>query len=299
MLSSLLAVLAAIANGLASVLQRKAARDQPVSENLSLRLMWHLLHRPAWFGGILAVIVGFLLQAAALAEGRLSVVEPVLVLELPATLIIAALVFRSRLTFREWGPALAMTAGLAALLFALSPSGGSSTDVPWQRWATAIGLNLALVTAGVGWASSVPAGARRAAILGAATGCAFGLTAALIKGMTVAAQGGFTALFSSWELYAMIVSGFGALFLLQSAMNAGRLLATQPGLTLADPVVSILWGVFVFREHARGGWFIVLALAGASVVSFSVVALAHSPLLTGSSGRLEGDEAEAGKTGGP
>ena len=109
--SSFLAVLAAIANGLASVLQRKAARDQPTSENLSLRLMWHLLHRPAWFGGILSVIVGFLLQAAALGKGRLSVVEPVLVLELPATLIIAALVFRSRLTVREWGAAVAMTGG--------------------------------------------------------------------------------------------------------------------------------------------------------------------------------------------
>jgi hypothetical protein len=219
------------------------------------------------------------------------------VLELPATLIIASLVFRSRLTVHEWGPAAAMTVGLAALLFALSPSGGSSTDVPWQRWVTAIGLNLVLVGIGVGWASTVPAGARRAAILGATTGCAFGLTAALIKGMTVAAKGGFAALFTSWQLYAMMVSGFGALFLLQSAMNAGRLLATQPGLTLVDPVISILWGVIVFREHARGGWFIVLALAGAAVVTASVIALARSPLLTGESGRHEGDEAESGGTG--
>lgn len=293
MLSPFLAVLAAIANGLASVLQRKAARDQPVSENLSLRLMWHLLHRPAWFAGILSVIVGFLLQAVALGKGRISVVEPVLVLELPATLIIAGLVFRSRLNIREWGAAAAMTAGLAALLFALSPSGGSSADVPWQRWAIAVGLNLGLVAVGVLWAVSVPAGARRAAILGAATGCTFGLTAALIKGMTVTAQQGFEALFTSWQLYAMIVAGFGAMFLLQSAMNAGRLLATQPGLTLVDPVISILWGIFVFKEQARGGWFIVLAVAGAAVVTASVIALARSPLLSGESGRREGDEAES------
>lgn len=294
MLSPFLAVLASIANGLASVLQRKAARDQPVSENLSLRLMWHLLHRPAWFAGILAVIVGFLLQAVALGKGRISVVEPVLVLELPATLMIAGLVFRSRLNLREWGAAAAMTAGLAALLFALSPSGGSSADVPWQRWLTAVGLNLGLVAVGVLWAVSVPAGARRAAILGAATGCTFGLTAALIKGMTVAAQDGFAALFTSWELYAMIVAGFGAMFLLQSAMNAGRLLATQPGLTLADPVISILWGIFVFKEQARGGWYVVLAVAGAALVTASVIALARSPLLSGESGRREGDEAESG-----
>jgi drug/metabolite transporter (DMT)-like permease len=297
LLSPFLAVLAAIANGLASVLQRKAARDQPVSENLSLRLMWHLLHRPAWFAGILSVIVGFLLQAVALGKGRLSIVEPVLVLELPATLILAALVFRSRLNVREWGAAVAMTAGLAALLYALSPSGGSSTDVPWQRWLTAVGLNLAVVAAGVLWAVSVPAGARRAAILGATTGCAFGLTAALIKGMTVTAEQGMASLFTSWQLYAMIVSGFGAMFLLQSAMNAGRLLATQPGLTLVDPVISILWGIFVFREHARGGWYIALALAGAGVVTASVIALARSPLLSGESGRHEGDQEDGGEAG--
>jgi drug/metabolite transporter (DMT)-like permease len=290
LLSPFLAVLAAVANGLASVLQRKAARDQPVSENLSMRLMWHLLHRPAWFGGILAVIAGFLLQAVALGSGRISVVEPVLVLELPATLLLAALVFRSSLSAREWGAAAAMTAGLAALLYALSPSGGSSAAVSWQLWVTAVGLNVAVVGIGVGWAVSQPAGARRAAILGASTGCTFGLTAALIKGMTDQAAHGLTHIFTSWQLYAMIVSGSGAMFLLQSAMNAGRLLATQPGLTLVDPVVSILWGVFVFKEQARGGWFVLLALAGAAVVTVSVVALARSPLLSGASSRMEGDE---------
>ena len=37
-------------------------------------------------GGVLAITVGFLLQTAALGNGQLSVVEPLLVLELPATL---------------------------------------------------------------------------------------------------------------------------------------------------------------------------------------------------------------------
>ena len=57
-------------------------------------------------------------------------------------------------------------------------------------------------------------------------------------------------------------------------------------------MVSILWGVLVFQERARGGWYVVPALAGAVVVGASVVALARSPLLTGESGRREGDEAE-------
>lgn len=72
-------------------------RAAPQQQNLSLKLIWSLAHEPIWFGGVLAVIVGFLLQASALGNGELSVVEPILVLELPATLILASRVFRTRM----------------------------------------------------------------------------------------------------------------------------------------------------------------------------------------------------------
>ena len=76
MLKYVLAVLAACANAISSVLQRKANRQASQRENLSLKLIWSLAHEPVWFGGILAITVGFLLQATALGNGQLSVVEP-------------------------------------------------------------------------------------------------------------------------------------------------------------------------------------------------------------------------------
>jgi len=94
-LTYVLAVLAACANALSSVLQRKANKRVPQSENMSLRQMRDLLRQPVWFGGIAAITAGFLLQASALGTGQLSVVEPVLVLELPFTLILASRVFPS------------------------------------------------------------------------------------------------------------------------------------------------------------------------------------------------------------
>jgi len=77
MLSYLLAVLAAFGNATSSVLQRKANREVPRNQNLSWRLIWSLVHQPVWFGGILAICVGFLLQATALGFGQLATVEPV------------------------------------------------------------------------------------------------------------------------------------------------------------------------------------------------------------------------------
>lgn len=295
----LLAVLAACANATSSVLQRKAGRRVPQGENLSLRLIGSLLHQPVWFCGILAVTIGFLLQAAALGNGQLSVVEPVLVLELPFTLLLATRVFRARLHRREWGAAAAMSAGLAVMLYALSPVGGKPQDVRWYAWVIGIGVNLAFVAAMTAWGRRGPAGrgpnsgqgsALQAAVLAVGAGAAFGLTAALIKGVTGTFAEGMGVLLTSWQLYGMIVAGVGAMFLVQSAMNAGRLVAAQPGLTLTDPIVSILWGVLVFGEQVRTGWFLLLTIAGGLVMVGAVLVLARSPLLAGESGRDEQPE---------
>lgn len=289
MLSALFAVLAAVANATASVLQRKAAQDQADSETLTWRLILHLLHRPIWFAGFSSVFVGFLLQALALGNGQISVVEPILVLELPATLLISAFAFRSRLGRREWGTSLVMTAGLAGVLFFLAPGAGSSTGVSGLAWAVGIGINLAVIAAAVAYGNFATGGAGEAAVLGVATGCGFGLTAALIKGVTQVFSDGFAALFTSWQLYAMIVVGAGSMFLLQSALNSGRLLAAQPGFTLADPVVSVAWGVFVFHEQVRTGFYLALAGVCALLVGTATVVLARSPLLSGESGRHDAD----------
>ncbi len=295
-MSYLLAVLAACANAASSVLQRKAGRKVPKGQNLSLRLIWSLMHEPVWFGGMLAVIAGFLLQAAALGSGQLSAVEPVLAVELPVTLLLATWVFRTRLHRREWGAAAAMAAGLALMLYALAPSSGHPGGVRWYAWAVGIGVNLGFVAAMVAWGRRGPAGggprsrqgsSLQAAVLAVAAGAGFGLTAALMKGMTLAYSRGMATLLSSWELYAMIASGILAMFLVQSALNAGRLVAAQPGLTLTDPIVSILWGVLVFHEQVRTGWFLVLTVAGGLAVAGAVLVLAGSPLLSDTPGQSQ------------
>jgi drug/metabolite transporter (DMT)-like permease len=305
-LTYVLAVLAACANATSSVLQRKANRKVPGGQNMSLRLIWSLLHEPVWFGGVMAVTAGFLLQATALGTGQLAVVEPILVVELPLTLLLASRVFGSRLHWREWVAIAVMTAGLAGLLYFLAPSAGRSQNVVWYAWVIGGGINLGFIGVMIAWSRARAAGKdgagkdgqdrrsggpvgesrqdggsnpRRAAVLGVAAGSAFGLTAALMKGMTTTFSHGFGELFTSWQLYAMILAGAFGMFLLQSALQAGRLIAAQPGITLSDPTVSILWGILVFHEEVRGGlWILGAVLSGVALV-LAVLALARSPLL--------------------
>jgi drug/metabolite transporter (DMT)-like permease len=304
MLSYLLAVLAACANATSSVLQRKANREVPKKQNLSPRLIWSLAHQPTWFGGVLAITAGFLLQAAALGNGQLSVVEPILVLELPATLILAGWVFRTRLGRREWACVLVMAAALGSLLFALSPSAGPKSGVRWYVWVTAIGINLAGAGVLVAFGRRGPAGrgrtdtggsTRQAGLLGVAAGSMFGLTAALMKAMTGTFAHGFVALVTHWPLYGMVATGVLGMFLLQSAMNAGRLIAAQPGLTLSDPIVSVLWGVLVFGERVRAGWFAALAVVSGLALAAAVMMLIRSPLMSDESGQADEGQADEGQ----
>jgi drug/metabolite transporter (DMT)-like permease len=70
------------------------------------------------------------------------------------------------------------------------------------------------------------------------------------------------------------------MFLTQSVLNAGQLIAAQPGLTLTDPLISVLWGVLVFHEQVRQGWYILGAAGAAAVIVAGVIQLARSPLLS-------------------
>ncbi len=112
--------------------------------------------------------------------------------------------------------------------------------------------------------------------------------------MTTRFSNGFGALFTSWQIYAMVATGLLGMFLVQSALNAGRLIAAQPGLTLSDPIVSILWGVLAFHEGVSGGTLSLLCAAFSTVLmAAAVVVLARSPVLSDDHQQAAGDHQQA------
>jgi drug/metabolite transporter (DMT)-like permease len=115
-----------------------------------------------------------------------------------------------------------------------------------------------------------------------------------MKAMTRTLSHGLTGLLTDWPVYAMVAAGVLGMFLTQSALNAGRVIAAQPGLTLSDPLISVLWGVIVFHEQVREGWYILAAAGSAAVIVAGVVMLARSPLLSDE----DSEEASAGRDSG-
>jgi hypothetical protein len=91
-------------------------------------------------------------------------------------------------------------------------------------------------------------------------------------------EGGGASMFTNWHIYATAVAGVGALFLLQNALQAGSLVASQPMLTVGDALISISYGVTLFNEVLRTGWWLVPQIIALFLIIFGCVQTAKSPL---------------------
>src|ERR1700733_12289828 len=253
----LLAIAASFCTATASLAQRQGAKSVQTTGGFDARLLLRLAHQPVWLLGIVSMIGGVVFQLTALRYGAPAPVQPILSLEL--LLVFGFLAFagrrRTRIKPRDWLGAVAMSAGLAVFLRLASASGGR-LHAAGSSWLLAGLVTLGVVLAAVAVAFRMgnrpgATSSRRAALLGSATGIAWGFVAAVIKELSSHLSGGLGAVFSTWSLYVLLVVGAAAMLLASHALAAGPLAASQPGFTILDPLSAALLGVFLFAEHIR------------------------------------------------
>jgi drug/metabolite transporter (DMT)-like permease len=290
-ISIVLALLTAASNASASVLQRRAASQTKATRQLGgLSLIRDLARRRVWLAGIAMVIVASLLQAGALATGPIALVQPIFIVELPLTLLLSSWVWHRRLAGRTWGAVALVTVSLGTGLAAAEPSGAgnkASTGIWVLTLIATVGFMGVLVTAGVRFS-----GEPRAALLGLAAACGYSLTAALMKEAVSALDQGVVAFFETWQLYGVAVAGVGSLLLLQNALQAGTLAASQPALTVGDALLSTVYGVMLYHEHLRLGWFLIPEIVALALITVGYIEIAKSPVA------MAHDESEGAGLGG-
>jgi hypothetical protein len=281
----MLALAAACFTAMASVAQRRAAAPAPGELSFNLHLVGYLLRRPVWFLGILCMILGFVFQVAALRMGSLSVVQPVIATELVIVFGVIALHDPHRVHLRDWISAVGMVIGLGAFLALARPHGGRA-QASMSMWVLA-GLStfaLAGVLAALAYLPGrqglKPGAGRKAALLGIAAAVGFGFVAAVVKELSAHLSQGPSGVLLNWSPYVLLLSGAAAMFLASNAFQAGSLAASQPGLTIADPLVAGALGVVLFGESLRHNPLVLVGemLAVATVIA-SVVMLSRSPMV--------------------
>ncbi|MGF1430348.1 DMT family transporter [Kitasatospora sp. LaBMicrA B282] len=274
-LAVLFALLTTGSNALATVLQRKAAGRVPV-RGLGRGLFSALLRQRVWLGGMAATAAAACFQALALANGPLSIVQPIFVLELLIALLLAGVILGRQVPPRTWQAAIWVTVGLGVALWAAAPSGDSDTSTG-GRWLLATVSCLGLVALLTVFGARRGPGPARAAALALAAALCYALTAALLKAAALAFErGGLTAFLTTWQTYGFASVGVLALFLLENALQSGTLAFSQPALTLGDACTSVVLGVLLFGEHLRTGGWLAIALLGAVAVAVGVVILGQA-----------------------
>ncbi|WBB61715.1 DMT family transporter [Streptomyces sp. WMMC500] len=268
------AVLGAASNAAGTAFQRKAAATVP--QGGGLRLLVALARKPAWLIGIAGVTGAAVSQAVALANGPLSLVQPLFILELPFALLFGTFLLHRRLPEEGWWAVAAVVAGLAVALGAAAPSGERDL-APMTRWVPVLLACLGAMAAAVALSVRGTSGLLRAVVLGAAAAVGNALTAALLKTATsVLIDDGLLAFLTTWQTYGFALCGIAAVLLLENALQAGSLAASQPALTIGDATVSLVLGMFLFGESIRLGWWLLPGCAGVAVVVIGVLALVRT-----------------------
>lgn len=289
-LAILLSLAASFCTATSSVCQRLGARHLESNghqvHGFDPWLVFRLARQPVWLLGFAAMLGGFVLQVSALHFGPLALVQPILAIEL--LFVFGYLAVRDRqhhVRVRDWMAAAGMAAGLAVFLYLADPSGGSAAQATAWHWIISAAATYGAVAV-VAAVAMMPlgrrphSGARRAALLAVSAGIAFGFVAAVVKEVASHVSQGPYALFTNWSPYVLVLTGAVAIFLGSNAFHAGPLAATQPGLTLVDPLVASLLGITVFGEHlsAAASHLTLEAVAGVVLVG-SVILLSRSPLI--------------------
>lgn len=273
--SGLLAFGSAFANSLNLVTQHVASTAAPATVK-GWRLALYLIRNPLWLFGVAAVIGAFVLQALALYNGRLSVVQSILVTELVFTLVIGRVWLRRQVAAGAWISASVTSAGLALFLVMSQPQGGHAQVTPaaWLPALLAFGGASAVLTVLAAGGSPV----RRAALYGTASGIVWALFAVFVKAVTdVLGASGVVAVLEHGAIYGLIVAGIVGTVLTQAALRHGPLSVSQPLMVIVNPVVSIALGIWLFGEHFEGsGWTIVFASVGFVAMALGVVFLART-----------------------
>jgi drug/metabolite transporter (DMT)-like permease len=256
---------------LGTVLQQRVAMRAPEAAEASAGLLFRLARHPVWLLGIAAYGIAYGLQAAALGDGRLVVVQPILATTIVFALPLGVMLSSQRIGRRDVIAALVVTAGLGGFLFLSDPSGGRE-DAPIEQWLIAGAVMVGAATT-LALIATQRAGGLRAALFGTASGLLFGLVSALTKGAVEVFQDDHAAVLTNWHLYALIVVGFAGMTLTQLALQTGVLPPAVATSSIFNPASSVILGLTLFDERIHHNAADEAGAAAALLAMFAGVAV--------------------------
>ncbi|MGN6414651.1 DMT family transporter [Flexivirga sp.] len=280
----LLACAAAFAFALSAMLEQRAASQATGEHSLGTvhgfsAFVRALVRRKLWLTGFVINNLGFVIQAAALHLGSVALVQPVMVSQVLFALLLTGVGSRLTPGLKDWAYVLCICAGLIVLLSVggAAPLHGTPNreQVIWVLLAM-----VAVVVLLVLFARQQSDPRASSLMLAVAAGVCFAGNAVLTKLTTEDLFGpGVLHTALDWPGYSLAVATASGLLIEQAAFANGSLPWAVAAMSITNPVISYLAGIFGFHvtaPHTPG------ALAAVSVtavlIGIGIAGLAHSPL---------------------
>jgi drug/metabolite transporter (DMT)-like permease len=267
-----LALAAALMFALGSVLLQRAGLDEPEGGSSS-GLLLRLARRPVWLGGIAADALGYVGQAAALAVGRMAVVQPLLATAMVFALPLGVKITGQRVRGPDVAAAVLVTGALIAFLVLADPSGGRD-NAPLADWLVAAAVIAAIVAVLVIAAMRLRP-ALKAAALGTAAGILFAVTAGLTKAVVDQLDGGVLNPLEHWHLYALVAIGYISMTINQLALGTGKLAPALATSLAFDPIASVVLATTLLQEDLHSttaGWIGTIVALAAALAGMAILA---------------------------
>ncbi len=210
-----------------------------------------LVKNPWWLFGFVLDFAGLVLQIAALSAGTVVLVQPLLVLSLPLSLPIRWALGGPRPLGRDYLGCLAILLGLTGFFLLL---GAPAQSHALHRRHALFAALIALAAGGlICWWAHPRRAPVRAAVYGGVAGAWFGLVGVLMDASitTWRDQGirGFTHASGLIPVSGVVVVGALSIVLTQVSFQVGSLGASFPANLAAAPVVAVILGAMLLREH--------------------------------------------------
>jgi drug/metabolite transporter (DMT)-like permease len=280
MTPTVLALLSALSFALGSVLQQRGTLQTKAVEG-DPHFLAEIIRKPVWLFGGLMQVCGWVLQAAALNEGSLVLVQSLCSLSLVFALPLGVRFTGQRVGRRSIIGACITLLGIITFVAIGQPQ--NSAALPEAAAWLSSGIIITGLMVLLAWLAIKRRGAVSAALFATAAGLGFAFQAAVTKVFVTQIGYGLVAILTSWTTYALILSALAGFGLQQSALKTGFLAPALAASNASTLAMSVLLGITLFQESiSQGQGRLLPALIGLTLAIIGVALLA-SPV----HGRLE------------
>lgn len=262
-MAALLALVSAVFFALAAALQQRGQFRLAQEGNTIRGLggLFRLIAVPVWLLGTAILLCGYGTQAVALDQGKIVVVQPLLVTTIVWALPLGYLLSHQHLAPRQIIGAAIVVIGLALFVLVGDPDAGVDSAKTSEMLIAVAAISI-LVLGLLASLRHQTNPALRAAVYGVCAGLFFGLSAMFTKSVLKELDVSIAEAAGDWRTWALLGFGVIAFLIQQLSLSTGQLAPAVAAVSVANPAISVILGILLFEERlTRPGWHVLVAFA--------------------------------------